>query len=231
VIQCANDVEALAEISVGYDLLVLAGQEKPSLWAQFKTPRVDRLTNAAACSVLQLKTPKALSQNFWQIRRKASIPSVDILSYIHPACIKVGNNVSSKEELFSQIAEVFAEGIKDLDKQTIEDGLWARERSYNTAVGMHVGMPHVTLPGISRPYLGIFTTSNSVDYQSLDGELADVFFVTLSPPEEREKHLLLLAEIANLIQQTHFLEQLRNAKDTQAVMLACQQCESDLHPG
>jgi len=92
-------------------------------------------------------------------------------------------------------------------------------------------MPHVTLPGISRPYLGIFTTSNSVDYQSLDGELADVFFVTLSPPEEREKHLLLLAEIAKLIQKTSFLEQLRNAEDTQAVMLACQRCESDLHPG
>lgn len=137
--------------------------------------------------------------------------------------------MTSKEDLFSQIADVFAGALKDLDKKTIEDGLWARERTYNTAVGMQVGMPHVTVPGITRPYLGIFTTSDLVDYQSLDGEKADVFFITLSPPEEREKHLLLLTEIAKLIQKTDFLKQLRSAQDAQAIMVACQECETDLH--
>jgi len=229
VIRCAEEVKAIEEISVGYDLLVLSAQETPSLWTQFKTPRVDLITHAAACSVLQLKTPKALSQNFWQIRKKTSAPKVDILNYIHPACINVGNHVTSKEDLFSQIADVFAGALKDLDKKTIEDGLWARERTYNTAVGMQVGMPHVTVPGITRSYLGIFTTSDLVDYQSLDGEKADVFFITLSPPEEREKHLLLLTEIAKLIQKTDFLKQLRSAQDAQAIMVACQECETDLH--
>ena len=88
----------------------------------------------------------------------------------------------------------------------------------NTGVGEGVAIPHATLPGVQRSYLGVFTTSKPVSYGASDERGVDVFFVTVGPPEERKTHLLMLSNLARLVSTEDFLGHLRGLRESREVI-------------
>ena len=88
------------------------------------------------------------------------------------------------------------EVIPEVSEKELETALWEREKIQNTGVGEGVALPHATVSGIKRSFLGVFTTSERVSYGG--DEQIDVFFVMVGPPEERQTHLALLSKLAKM---------------------------------
>ena len=63
-----------------------------------------------------------------------------------------------------------------------------------------------------------------MQYQGPDRDVCDVFFVTLGPPSERERHLKVLSAIARLCTQTDVIVALRGVESGDAVRATFERC-------
>jgi len=93
-----------------------------------------------------------------------------------------------------------------------------REKVMSTGIGNGVAIPHAYTDGVDRLVAGFYRTSESVDFQALDNEHVDLFFIILGPKDSRRDHIKVLAKISRLLNHDDFREDLRKAPDAEAVM-------------
>ncbi len=209
-------VDAMSNMTAGYDLLVMGAPAERGLKAMLGTKK-DQLTEHAGCSVLWLSTPQEKIHG--PIAVSGSSNKFDLLKHIEDGCLRAKQSIQNKNQAFTYFASSFAESNRSSHEE-IHDALWTRERTQNTSVGYGVALPHATIPGLETTTLGIFTLEDPLSYQAIDGQPVDVFIVTLGPPEDRQTHLLLLATVSKLILHTKLLDELRAATDADALQRA-----------
>ena len=132
--------------------------------------------------------------------------------------IKIDVEPAGKEALLdSIIADLDAKGfIKDRD-QVITDVV-DREKVMSTGIGNGVAIPHAYTDGVERLVAGFYRTEDEVDFEALDENGVDLFFIILGPKESRRNHIKVLAKISRLLNHSDFREDLRNAADADAVL-------------
>ena len=212
--QGADPVRTLAELSVQYDLLIMGGPPDRRLGDLFRGTLSDKLTRAATCSVLLLKTPRVSTHESVPKPMRKSAPAAGrLVDFLDESCVEARIEATTKNALFAHFAEKFSGLLPDSTPKEIEEALWERERTQNTAIEAGMALPHATVASADRAYLGVFTTSEPVDYKAPDGKPVDVFFVTLGPPGERATHLRILARISERVLHSSLLDQLREASD------------------
>jgi PTS system nitrogen regulatory IIA component len=210
----------MSEASATCDLLVMGAPRERGLRAMFGTDK-DRLTEAAACSVLRLQTPH--EQFHVTVHKSKQDESFELLTHIGPRCLGAGLASPTKEALFDALSHRLEGAIPGASASQIHEALWARERTQNTGVGMGVALPHATLAEAEETVLGIFTTQTPLAYGAMDDQPVDVCVVTVGPPSERQAHLLLIATISRLILKTGLLPKLRAATDSAAMLEALEE--------
>ena len=136
----------------------------------------------------------------------------------HGDNIRVGIDPADKESLLQTIvADLDAKGfIKDRD-QVVKDVL-EREKVMSTGIGDGVAIPHAYTDGVDRLVAGFYRTEGKVDFEALDENRVDLFFIILGPKESRRDHIKVLAKISRLLNHGDFREDLRNAADAEAVL-------------
>lgn len=224
VVRGPSFLEAMTAATVDYDLLVMGAPEESFVDSMVRGTVKDRLTAKAACSVLRLQTPLQKQHEAFDPSRVSGNAELDLLNYTDPRTVEAKTAPPRKDALFSSIARSLGGVVEGVTVAEINDALWAREKAQNTAVGRGVAMPHGTLSGLDRTWLGIYTAAKPVAYQAADGQPVDVFFATIGPPAERNRHLLLLAALSKLIVGTDLLDRLRAAGTTDEVVDAIKIC-------
>ena len=210
IVQGADKVEALAELTAAFDLMVLGAAPHLKWRESLRGSFPDRLTDAAACSVLRLRTPR--EEIHRSVVQSAAAEPTDVLGdCLAPGCLQAGLEPMGKDALFAHFAGSFSGALPQLEADAIEEALWDRERTQNTAVERGMALPHATVAAADRAWLGIFTSRAPLDYRAPDANPVDVFFLTLGPPSARNTHLLILAEISRLVLETDLLAELRSA--------------------
>jgi PTS system nitrogen regulatory IIA component len=221
-----DEVAAITAASVQYDLLVLGASGDRRLKHILWPPVEDRVMREAACSTLVLRRPRELVHEALTATDEDARREADTLrELITPELLEARLEVADKSALFHAIAEHLARVSGNTDVESIERALLDREETQNTAVGHGVALPHATLHGATRTYLGIFTVREPLDYDAPDGGLVDVLFVTLGPPSDRNHHLRVLAAIAHRIHETDLLGRVRAAEDRAGLSAAIEACD------
>jgi len=213
-----NEAEAIGKESVDFDLLVMA-EPTESLASYLFGGGRDKLTAAAACSVLRVQTPRAETHRALQQTPRDQSPA-KLADLLDRRSVVARIDRHKKDALFDLFARTFSEHLPGLEPNDIVTALHDRERTQNTAVGFGVALPHATLEAADRTYLGVFTASEPIDYEAPDGEGVDIFFVTIGPPSERQTHLYLLASVSRLVLQTSLLHELRKASEPAEIIAA-----------
>lgn len=217
----------LSAVTTSYDLLV-AGMPDTTLLRQITGTLEDRLMRQAECSVLLLKTPRVRTHEAYEKRTRHVSGASPLLDHLLADAVQPRISATKKDGLFQHCARVFEPLLEGTTQKEIYDALWERERTQNTSVGHGVALPHATLPNAAGAVVGVFTTQEPIDYQGPDGQRVDVFFVTISPPSERQLHLQLLSGIAALSLKTNLLERLRSADRVEDVLAAVRECSFQL---
>ena len=113
--------------------------------------------------------------------------------------------------------------IKLADEEKIVPVLLAREALGSTGIGQGVGIPHGK-SNVVRQLVGAFGISRrGVNFDSLDGEMAQIFFLLLAPEDSAGPHLKALARISRLLKDRYFRESLKEAKEEKQVIRIIQQ--------
>ncbi|MEN6311540.1 MAG: PTS sugar transporter subunit IIA, partial [Acidobacteriota bacterium] len=98
------------------------------------------------------------------------------------------------------------------DGQDILAKLLEREGLGTTAIAGGVAVPHCKIAGLKAPVLALGVSRQGVAFQSIDGKSTHVIFLIVSPLEQPNVNLRLLASIAGLVRKSEVLPvRLRNA--------------------
>ncbi|MCK5618926.1 MAG: PTS sugar transporter subunit IIA [Candidatus Krumholzibacteria bacterium] len=105
-----------------------------------------------------------------------------------------------------------------LDRDRVVGDIIERENVMSTGIGNGVAIPHAYTDGVDRLVAGFYRTIGGVDFDALDKNSVDLFFIILGPKESRRDHIKVLAKISRLLNHDDFREDLRKATDVDAVM-------------
>ncbi len=138
---------------------------------------------------------------------------------IPPGAIAVGVRVGSKREALRFAADRLG-ARSGLESARIGDALAAREALGSTGIGEGVGLPHVCLADLTRPYACLFTLAEPIEFDSIDGNPVDLICAIITPVSEncgQDKPLTYLAGVARIFRDKENAAALRKAKNPWAV--------------
>jgi PTS system nitrogen regulatory IIA component len=114
-----------------------------------------------------------------------------------------------------------------VDQATLVKVLIEREQLGSTGIGGGVGIPHGKLADLESIALGFGLSRSGVDFESMDGKPAHIFFLLLTPENSTGLHLKLLARISRLLKKGPFKERLLNAQDRDEIYHAIREEDED----
>ena len=148
-----------------------------------------------------------------------------ITDFLREKAISVELTATNKEGVIRELVHLLAKAgeIKPPDEEKLVPILLAREGLGSTGIGQGVGIPHGKANCV-RQLVGAFGLSrHGVNFDSLDGEPAHVFFLLVAPEDSAGPHLKALARISRLLKDRFFRESLKEAKDEKQVLRIIQQ--------
>ena len=116
---------------------------------------------------------------------------------------------------------VSAGKITDEDRDSIVKAIMKREELGSTGIGRGVAVPHTKHPSVDRLVGTVAISAEGVDFDSLDGEKVQLFFLLISPPDRPGDHLRALENISRQLRDDtfcRFLKQARTANDIQQLL-------------
>ena len=124
-----------------------------------------------------------------------------------PKSIILNLESEDKDELFEELVQAIYEANPSLDREEAISSVKEREAKMTTGI-MHSVDGCVGAIGISR---------KGIEYNSLDGQPVHFVFMLICGQGQDELHLEVLKELAAVLQNDQFLEELKNLKDPQEV--------------
>uniref|UniRef100_UPI00356501EE PTS sugar transporter subunit IIA n=1 Tax=Pontiella sp. TaxID=2837462 RepID=UPI00356501EE len=96
--------------------------------------------------------------------------------------------------------------------EAVLEAVMEREGKMSTGMQNGVAIPHGKTDSIKRLVAAVGLNKAGVDFNSMDGEPATIFIMTLSPTKRAGPHIQFLAEVSRLISQPAEREKLLEAK-------------------
>ena len=91
-------------------------------------------------------------------------------------------------------------------------------RTSTTAIADGIAIPHARLDTGDRVLCGFGRSSKGLDFQSVDGNPTQIFFVLVSPESHPSAHLRWLAHLAMMLKNPDFRRALIEAKTPEDVL-------------
>lgn len=127
--------------------------------------------------------------------------------------LKSTDKKSVLEELTLPVSEITQINHKDLVRVLLE-----RENLGSTGIGNGIGIPHGKLKNLKTLILGIGVSRKGVNFDAMDGKLAYLFFLLLTPDNSTDLHLKFLARISKILKNESFKEKILHASKPEDVI-------------
>ena len=88
-----------------------------------------------------------------------------------------------------------------------------REALGSTAIGQGIAIPHAKYESVKKLVGCLGVSQDGINFDSLDGEPAYIFFLLVAPVDSAGPHLKALARISRLLKDKFIRESLKNATD------------------
>lgn len=136
-----------------------------------------------------------------------------ILDIVPPGAVVDDIRAETKEGVLRELSEAIAGVTPSLSADGLASILMDRETLGSTGIGDGVAIPHGKVAGIDRLVAAFGRSRNGVQFQSLDGKPAHLFFVIVAPEQSAGMHLKALARVSRLLKDERFRRSLLAAGD------------------
>ena len=126
----------------------------------------------------------------------------------------------SKKEVIEEMSGVVARRNDAVDLNHLVEVLLEREKLGSTGIGDGVAIPHGKLPHIDDVSAVFARSLKGVDFDSMDGKKAHLFFLLIAPENSTGLHLKALARISRLMKDPAFRMNLMEAKSREELFNA-----------
>jgi Kef-type K+ transport system membrane component KefB/mannitol/fructose-specific phosphotransferase system IIA component (Ntr-type) len=152
-------------------------------------------------------TSGALMQRLLGLWQKQAHRFVEFLS---PKTFQNALQSTERHQAIEELVSLVCRGT-ELDPETVGQQVWARELIMSTSLAHGVAVPHAQIAGLRAPLLAVGMSRAGVDFDAEDGELARLIILTLTPPEDHNAQLDILADIGRTFQESKAVENVLKA--------------------
>lgn len=145
---------------------------------------------------------------------------MQIMDFLSKKAIVLDIKSTKKEEVIKELVEALINSgdIEKRNRSKLFDALMNRESLGSTAIGQGIAIPHAKSDCVSKLIAAFGISKKGVDFDSLDGEPAFIFFLLVAPQDSAGPHLKALARISRLLKDKYFRDCLRSASDEKAIV-------------
>ncbi|MGM0899640.1 MAG: PTS fructose transporter subunit IIABC [Bacillota bacterium] len=105
----------------------------------------------------------------------------------------------NKEEAIDNLVDVLAKSKKIDSREDFKAAILKREEQSTTGVGDGIAIPHAKTKSVKEPAIVFGKSEEGVDYQSLDGQPAHLFFMIAAPEGANNTHLEALSRLSGML--------------------------------
>ena len=144
--------------------------------------------------------------------------------FVCSAAIRPQLQSDDKDSVITELVEALVEAgeITADDKAEIIEAVMKREELGSTGIGRGVAVPHTKHAVVDKLVGTVGVSADGIDFNSLDGENVQLFFLLVSPPDRPGDHLRALENITRHLRENEmflkFLKQSKSADDIQQLL-------------
>lgn len=124
---------------------------------------------------------------------------------------------TNKTGVLRELVRVLAQVEKEVDEERMLEILLERESLGSTGIGEGVAIPHGKSKDVKKLLASFGRSLPGVDFQSMDGKPAHLFFLLVAPENSAGIHLKALARISRLMKDQNFRKRLMEANSAEEI--------------
>ncbi|MGH4121541.1 MAG: PTS sugar transporter subunit IIA [Clostridium sp.] len=148
---------------------------------------------------------------------------MNITELLNVNLIKLELNSKTKEDVIKEMVTILDKDGKLLDVDKYLQAVLDRETEFSTGIGMGIAIPHGKSSGVKEPALVFGRSVDGIDYQSMDEELAHIFFLIAVPEESSDEHLKILGQISRKLMHKELRDSLMKASSAEEIITLLEQ--------
>lgn len=124
---------------------------------------------------------------------------------------------ATKEAALNELIASLSASGRINDAVEFKQAILRREGESSTGIGGGIAMPHAKTKAVNEATVVFAKSAHGVDFESLDGEPAYLFFMIAAPEGAGNTHLRTLAALSRLLIDSDFIQQLMNTSSPEEV--------------
>ncbi|MEK4747732.1 PTS fructose transporter subunit IIA [Niallia circulans] len=125
---------------------------------------------------------------------------------------------NGKLDAINQLVDILHSAGKLTDRETYKQAILKREEQSTTGIGEGIAIPHAKTSAVKTAAIAFGRSSSGVDYESLDGQPANLFFMIAAPDGANNTHLEALSRLSTLLLKEEVRSKLLTAATKQDVI-------------
>jgi len=122
-----------------------------------------------------------------------------LAAYLRPSLVKVRLDAADKAGVIDELLEILDANGELLDRDRARRDVLRREESMSTGLQYGVAIPHAKSDAVDHLVCAVGLKPEGVDFESMDGEPARIFIMTLSPADRPAPHVEFIAAVSRLL--------------------------------
>lgn len=132
----------------------------------------------------------------------------------------------NKDDLLRELVELATAGQGPAVGASVLAAVRERETVLSTGIGDGVAVPHGKTTALGDLTMAAGSIARPVDFDALDGEPVDLFFLLVGPESAAGGHVRALGRIARLLRRPELRDRLRRAASREEFLDALREAEA-----
>ncbi|MHC6180565.1 PTS fructose transporter subunit IIABC [Clostridium sp. JNZ X4-2] len=132
--------------------------------------------------------------------------------------IKLKLESDTKSEVINELVNILDSAGKLNDREEYKKQILKRESEFSTGIGEGIAIPHAKTSAVKIPSLAFGIKREGLDYDSLDGTDAKLFFMIAATEGADNEHLDTLARLSSMLMNEEFKDKLMSAESKDTVL-------------
>ena len=142
----------------------------------------------------------------------------NIADYIKVNTIDLNLESKNKSAIIKELYNNLKKTNLIKDEELGLNDIFAREEMGSTGIGRKIALPHAKTKAVDELIATFGISRNGIDYESLDNENVNIFFMFLCPEDKTQEYLKVLARISRLIRKDRFIDNLLKAGSNKEII-------------
>ncbi|WNS74581.1 fructose-specific PTS transporter subunit EIIC [Bacillus sp. DTU_2020_1000418_1_SI_GHA_SEK_038] len=136
-------------------------------------------------------------------------------------------NGTGKQDAINSLIDALDKAGKLNDRILFKEAILKRESQSTTGIGDGIAIPHAKTEAVKEPAIAFGKSAEGIDFQSLDGKPAHLFFMIAVPDGANNTHLEALSRLSSILMIDDARKKLIEAASAQEVLAIIDSYDED----